>query len=342
MSLNFYLQKIYQQAPLSESEAAAACEVLMQQEMGTPIAGAFLAALAMRGETTEELVGMAQNLRKRTAPLPAHDPAVDILSCGTTNSCAAVVLAASFLLATAGLKVTKYMTGSAAFGQAVRANLREVAAGISLQPSVAIDAAVDALNESGYALLDPADMVEQLRALRGHQESLPLPTVFDRLFPLAHPAHLSGILIGLAPSQTAIAMAQACRRLRVPRAVVLAAEHGVCPFHHKDKITYVELDQGRITQDTVQAADFGIDLGDTAAIDDADVEKQVAWLRAFIDAKETPIHGAILWTSALGMLAAGRVGSIPEGLTLAKQTFAAGHMGGVVALITHGGRKLTA
>lgn len=339
MSLNFYLQKVYRQEPLSESEAAAACEVLMHQEMGTPIAGAFLTALAMRGETPEELVGMAQNLQKRTAHLKSREPAVDILSCGTVNSCAAVVLGASFLLSTAGLKVTKYMTGSASYGLAIRPSLREVAAGVGLQPAPSIDAAEYSLTDAGFALLDPVAHVEQLRAIRVHQESLPLPTAFDRLFPLAHPAHLSGILIGVSPNHTAMALAQAIRRLRLPRAVVLAAEHDVCPFHHADRITFVELDQGRITQDTVRAIDFGIDFGDVSTIDDADIEKQVSWLRGFIDGRETPIHGAILWTSALGMLAAGRVGSIPEGLTLAKQTFNAGHISGVVALITHTGRK---
>lgn len=342
MSLNFYLQKVYRQDPLSESEAAAACEVLMQQELGTPIAGAFLTALAMRGETTEELVGMAQNLQKRTTHLTTRESVTDILSCGTSNSCSAVVLGASFLMATAGLKVAKYMTSAPTHGQAVRPSLREVAAGLGLQPSVGQDAATEALNDSGYTLLDPANHVEQLRAVRAHQESLPLPTAFDRLFPLAHPAHLSGILLGVSPGSAAVTMAQAIRRLRLPRAVVVATDNGTCPFHHNEQITFVELDQGRITQDTIRAEDFGITLGDAANIDSAETEKQVAWLRAFVDGKETPIHNAILWTATLGMLAAGRVGSIPEGLTLAKQTFSAGHMGGVVALITHAGRKLTA
>lgn len=340
MSLNYYLQKVYRHEPLSESEAAAACEILMQQETGTPVAGAFLTALAMRGETAEELVGMAQNMQKRTAHLSDKELTVDVLSCGTINSCAAVVMGASFLMATAGLKVAKYMTSAPSFGLAVRPSLREIAAGVGLHPTNNIDAATTALSDSGFALLDPVVHLEQLRAIKGHQESLPLPTVFDRLFPLAHPARLAGLLIGVSPNHTAMAVAHAIRRLRLPRAVVLAAEHDACPFHHPDKIIFIELDQGRITQDTIQAVDFGIDLGDSAVIDDADNEKQTAWLRGFIDGKDTPINGAIMWTAALGMLAAGRVGSIPEGLTLAKQTINAGHLSGVVALITHTGRKM--
>lgn len=340
MSLNFYLQKVYRQQQLSESESAAACEVLMQQETGSPIAGAFLTALAMRGETAEELVGMAQNLQKRTTHLQNSEPAVDVLSCGTSNSCAAVVLGASFLIATAGLKLAKYMTSGASLGMTIRPSIREIAAGIGLLPAANADTAQHALDDAGFVLLDPVAHVEQLRAIKTHQESLPLPTVFDRLFPLAHPARLAGILIGVAPNSTAIALAQAIRRLRLPRAVVLAAAHAACPFHHADKITFVELDQGRITQDVIQAVDFGIELDNGALIDDADSEKQAAWLRSFVEGRDTPITNAIIWTAALGMLAAGRVGSIPEGLSLAKQTINAGHLSGVVALITHTGRKI--
>ena len=332
MALNFYLQKIYDNQPLTEAEAAAACEFLMQQELGTPIAGAFLMALAFRGETVEELVGMALNMRKHTTPLANTPTCCDIISGGTRDVAAGVVLGAALVMATAGVNVAKLLTPASVTGTTRLPDVRSVAAAIGLVPAGSPESSAAALTKASLTLIDPADYVENLRTIRGHQESLPIPTAFDRLMPLSHPVTLGSVLLGVGPIITAVPLAQALRRLRLPRALVLATQSGACPFSHTGPMDLVELSGGRITQDQIQAADFGFDLATTENIATADTEKQGAWLRALIDGRDSLLKNPVIWAGALGLYAAGAAETLPAAITKARETVTSGRMAGVLAL----------
>jgi anthranilate phosphoribosyltransferase len=333
MALNFYLQKVYDNQPLTEAEAAAACEMLMQQDIASPIAGAFLMALAMRGEMVEELVGMALNLRKHTTPLQHTAPGVaDIASCGTRDVSAGVQLGAALLMATAGVNMAKLLTPAAVTITTRLADLRAVATAIGLVPASSPESSATLLSKSALTLIDPADYMGNLRNIRAHQESLPIPTAFDRLLPLAHPATPQALLLGIGPINTAVPLAQALRRLRMPRALVLATQTGACPFTHNGKMDLVELSGGRISKDEIQPADFGIDLTASDAISTADAEKQGAWLRALIDGRDSPLKNPVIWTGALGLYAAGVSETLPAAFILARDTVANGRMAGVLAL----------
>jgi len=328
MSLSLYLQKIHAREPLSEPEAAAACEILMRQEIGTPAAGAYLMALAQRGETAEEMVGMALNMRKRTSQITSDKKCCDIISCGTKDSAASVVLGASLLLTTAGVAVAKLLTP--AMGNV--ADIRSVAATLGVSAANGPQAAIEALESTIFSILDPADYIDLLRSVRAHQESIPVPTIFDRLMPLSHPADLQSILVGVSPASSAIPMAQAFRRLRIKRAVVLATPNGTCPFTYNGKIAKVELIDGKITETEIAPADFGFDFSAPENIAAADAEKQGAWLRAFIDGRDSPLKAPILWSTGLALYASGQVETLEAGFAKAKEALAGGHIGGVLAL----------
>ncbi|MGE3771146.1 MAG: hypothetical protein AB7G06_09380 [Bdellovibrionales bacterium] len=328
MSLNFYLQKIHTGKALAESEAAAACEILMQQEMGTPSSGAFLMALAMRGETTEELVGMALNIHKRTTILPVSVPCSDILSCGTTNTSPAVILGAALTLATAGITIAKLLTS----------DIRGIASGLGLQTAPGPEPAATNLAERGFALIDAADYTEMLRSIRAHQQSLPIPTVFERLIPLTHPVALKSMVVGVNPATAAMPLAQALRRLRTQRAVVLTTEDGTCPFAsfgaQAGKITLIDQSRATITQNEIQPADYGFDFSNSKVVASADSEKQVSWLRAMIDGRDTPLNQPIIWAAALGIYAASADIQLPDAIKKARDTVTEGQLAGVFALIS--------
>lgn len=336
MSLAYYLQKIHAHEPLSESEAAAACEILMRQDIGSPASGAYLMALSQRGETMEEMVGMALNMRKRTSALPIDVACCDILSCATIDSVAAVILGASLLLATAGIPISKLLTRA----NGVDADMWAIAASLGITPASSPAAAAAMLRANGFSLLDPADYIENLRSIRSHQESLSIPTIFDRLMALSHPVNLQSLLLGVAPVSAALPITQALRRLRVPRALILAAENGSCPFSHSNRMHLVELADGRITQDDIQPADFGLDMVVTETQTLPDSEKQAAWLRALIDGRDNPLKGPVIWTAALGLYTAGKVENLSVGIDKAKDILASGRIAGIVAIVSRGSRSV--
>ena len=75
-----YLAKVLRGERLTEEEAGAAMAVIMEGEATPAQIGALLAALSVRGETEDEVVGFARTMRSRAVPLTARG-AVD--TCGT-------------------------------------------------------------------------------------------------------------------------------------------------------------------------------------------------------------------------------------------------------------------
>lgn len=315
MSLNFYLQKIIDGNSLSESEAAGACEILLQQESSSAPAGALLTAMHMRGETQDEIVGFAQNLRKQIDPIALDVSPLTEITSAAPGAVSAITLGASLLVASAGGKVAKLLNRSS--------QLRE----IDLLPQLGINSVFSAdetrrqLQTMGIGFINITQNFARLRSIRAHQEALGVSQLLDCILPLAHPAQISSLLLGLERPQSVTAVAQALRRLRFDRGFVIASINGKCPFSAPGNMVAAELKNGRISNDEYSAADFGLNI--PADLASASLATQVGWLKAFSDNRPSPITDAIRWTSMCAMVTAGRAESLPEALKLTDEAIKA-------------------
>jgi anthranilate phosphoribosyltransferase len=98
---------------LSEDDAGAAMGLIMDGAATPAQIGALLAALAVRGETEDEVVGFARTMRDRAVPLTSRD-AVD--TCGTGGDGAGtfnISTVASLVVAGTGVPVAKHGNRSA-------------------------------------------------------------------------------------------------------------------------------------------------------------------------------------------------------------------------------------
>src|SRR3990172_8873236 len=131
------LAKVMKGERLSEEEAGAAMAAILDGEATPAQIGALLAALAVRGETEDEIVGFARAMRARAAPFVAKD-ALD--TCGTGGDGAGtfnISTVASFVVAACGVPVAKHGNRSAS-GSCGSADVLEAL-------GIRIDAPVDAV-----------------------------------------------------------------------------------------------------------------------------------------------------------------------------------------------------
>src|SRR5690242_21240817 len=94
---------------LSESESAAAFDVMMSGDATPSQMGAFLMALRLRGETVEEITGAARTMRAKALPITAPPGAIDTVGtggdgAGTFN----ISTAAAIVVAGGGVPVAKH------------------------------------------------------------------------------------------------------------------------------------------------------------------------------------------------------------------------------------------
>src|SRR5882672_11221406 len=111
--MKVYLVKVLKGDRLSEEEAGAAMAIIMEGEATAAQIGALLAALAVRGETEDEVVGFARSMRARAVPLSSRG-AVD--TCGTGGDGAGtfnISTVAALVVAACGVTVAKHGNRSA-------------------------------------------------------------------------------------------------------------------------------------------------------------------------------------------------------------------------------------
>ena len=94
---------------LTMEEAAQVMEEIMGGEVTPAQFGAFVTALRLKGETVDEIAGLAKVMRAKAIPVTIDEPVVD--TCGTGgdgSSTFNISTTAAFVVAGAGLKVAKH------------------------------------------------------------------------------------------------------------------------------------------------------------------------------------------------------------------------------------------
>jgi anthranilate phosphoribosyltransferase len=217
-----HLAKVVGGAHLSEEEAAAAMGIIMDGAATPAQIGALLAALALRGESEDEVVGFARCMRARAEPITCAD-AVD--TCGTGGDGAAtfnISTLASLVVAACGLRVAKHGNRSAS-GRYGSADLLE-ALGVRVDaPPATVQQSLD---ELGWAFLFAPGFHSATRHATGPRRELGLRTAFNLLGPLTNPARPVAQVVGVPRPALVEFVARCLRRLGVRRAWVA---HGTAP-----------------------------------------------------------------------------------------------------------------
>ena len=216
---------------LTEAEAESLLAVLADPDVDLVVKGAMLAALRVKGETPEEVRGLARGLRSMATPFdasaPAGVPVVD--TCGTggdgsssfnlstaTALCAAAVGNGAFRMVKHGNRSVSSSSGSADVLEAL---------GITL-PTSAEDAR-GMLDRCGFTFLFAPLFHGATRAVVPVRRSLGARTVFNMLGPLSNPSHPTHQLVGAYDLRAARTMANALSGMEgLERAFVVHGEPG--------------------------------------------------------------------------------------------------------------------
>jgi anthranilate phosphoribosyltransferase len=321
-----YLARVLRGEAMSEDDAAAAMGAIMDGEATPAQIGALLAALAVRGETEDEVVGFARVMRERAVPLRSTG-AVD--TCGTGGDGAGtfnISTVASFVVAGCGVPVAKHGNRSAS-GSCGSADVLE-ALGIRLDPPV--ETVQRSLDEAGWAFLFAPGFHASTRHAVGPRKELGVRTCFNLLGPLTNPARPVAQVVGVPRPQLAVFLARCLQRLGVPRAWVVHGagldEMSVC-----GPTEVAALEGGAVRTFTVSPEDAGLAPGDPAALRGSDAQANAAIARSVLEGRKGPARDVVVLNAAAALLLAGRAGDLREGARLAALCIDEGRAAAVLA-----------
>jgi anthranilate phosphoribosyltransferase len=240
---------------LSTDETAEVLAEIMHGEASeTQIAG-FLIALRTKGETVDELTGLARTMRELAAHVPTdrHD-LLDTAGTGGGRRTFNVSTTAALIAAGAGCAVAKHGNRSATSSSGSADLLEALGARIDLDPA----AVARCIEEAGFGFMFAPAHHRATRFVVPVRRELAVRTIFNLLGPLTNPAGASRQLIGVSDASFLDTIAGALARLGVDRALVVSAEDGLDELSIVAATKVVEVNGDELTSFTLAPGDVGV------------------------------------------------------------------------------------
>ena len=306
-----HLAKLLRGERLSEDDAASAMATIMDGAATPAQIGAFLAALTVRGETEDEVVGFARTMRERATPVRGQ-AAVDIVGtggdgAGTIN----VSTVASLVIAACGVSVAKH-GNRAASGRCGAADVLE-ALGVKIDPTLAT--VQRCLDEAGWTFLFAPAFHAATRHAVGPRKELGVRTAFNLLGPLTNPARPEALVVGVPRPELTVFVARCLKRLGARRAWVVHGS-GLDEMTLDGETTVAVLDD-TVQERRVAPEDADLPRAGRDTLRGGDAPENAAIAVGILKGERGPQRDVILLNAAAGLVVAGRAADLKQGATLA-------------------------
>ncbi|HEX3434160.1 MAG TPA: anthranilate phosphoribosyltransferase [Solirubrobacteraceae bacterium] len=240
---------------LSADETAEVLAEIMHGEVSETQIAAFLIALRTKGETVDELTGLARTMRELATQVPTerHD-LLDTAGTGGGRRTFNVSTTAALIAAGAGCAVAKHGNRSATSSSGSADLLEALGARIDLEPA----AVARCIEEAGFGFMFAPAHHQATRFVVPVRRELAVRTIFNLLGPLTNPAGARRQLIGVSDAAFLDTIAGALARLGVDRALVVSAEDGLDELSIVAATKVVEVNGDELTSYTLAPGDVGI------------------------------------------------------------------------------------
>ena len=273
-------------------------EILAGNATPVQLAG-FLVALRAKGETVDEIAGLAGGMLARATPISLPTEAVDVVgSGGDRANTVNVSTMAAIVAAGAGVKVVKH--GNRAASSACGAADVLEALGVALDVPPARQA--DVLAEAGIVFLFAPLYHPSLRYAGTARRELGIQTPFNFLGPLANPARPAAQAVGIANARMAQIVAGVLAA-RGTRGLVFHGDDGLDELTTTTTSDVWLIADHRVQPTTLNPADLGLA---PAARDDllgGDAAHNASIVRGVLDGVKGPVRDIVLLNAAAALLA---------------------------------------
>jgi anthranilate phosphoribosyltransferase len=306
---------------LSEEEAATVMSGIMTGEASPAQIGAFLAALRMKGETVDEVTGMARVMREHSLKVETEGVVVD--TCGTGGDASGtfnVSTAAVFVVAGAGAKVAKHGNRAMSSGCGSADVLEALGAKIDLDP----DQVGQCLRETGIGFMFAQVFHPSMKYAAPSRREIGIRTVFNVLGPLTNPAGARCQLLGVARAELAPMIAAVLSRLGTHHALVVHGDSGLDEISLTGETHVHEVRDGDIREYFVSPEEFGLSQAPLEAVRGGTPEENATKLRAVLNGEKGPLRDIVALNAAAALVAADIAPGLKDGVDLAQKSIDSG------------------
>ena len=325
------LERIVAGKDLPRADAESVMDEILSGCCSDPQIAGFLAALRLKGETVDELVGFASAMRRHAMPLfpPGHHADESLVdTCGTGGDARGtfnISTAAAFVVAGAGVRVAKHGNRSISS----RCGSADVLEALGIRVDLPPGSVARAIEEIGIGFLFAPSFHAATRHAMNARRELRIRTVFNLLGPLTNPAGAAAQVAGVFDGSYTELLARALGELGVRRAFVVHGADGLDEISISGETFVAELRDGAVRSYTLTPEDLGLSRAPLKAIQGGDAKENAQIIRQIFGSalhphEHGPRRDIVLANASAALVAAGRASDFLDGVRLAAHSLDSG------------------
>ncbi|MDR0643308.1 MAG: anthranilate phosphoribosyltransferase [Treponema sp.] len=282
---------------------------------------AFLTAIAVKGETIEEITASAAGMRKHCVRILHDMDVLEIVGTGGDRSNSFNISTTSALVVSAaGVPVAKHGNRAASSKSGAADVLEALGVNIAASP----EKSLELLKTIGLCFLFAQNYHISMKYVAPVRKELGIRTIFNILGPLVNPAGANMELLGVYDADLIEPMAQVLSNLGVKDALVVFGQDGLDEISMSSPTSVCEARNGTFKTFLITPEEFGFtrckkeDLLGGSPVENAEIT------RAILAGAKGPKRDAVLLNSAAALYTARRASSIAEGVSIAQETIDSG------------------
>ena len=323
------LAKLVAGNDLSVEEAKKAQEIILTGQATDAQIAAFLTALRMKGETIDEITGLASVLRDKANTIaPKVDKHVDLV--GTGGDCTYsfnISTTSAFVVAAAGLPVAKHGNRSISSKSGAGDVLEALGVNISADPDV-VSRCVETV---GIGFMFAPHFNPAMKYVGKVRKELGFRTVFNTLGPLSNPSRAKAMVVGVYDKNLTETIANAMMNMGVERALVVSGNDNMDEITLTGATTISEIKDNTVNTYTVTPEQFGFETVELKELQGGDEKVNAQITKDILSGKEKGAkRNIVLLNAGATLYAGGMCSSIEEGIKLAEKTIDSGKAASII------------
>ncbi len=297
-----YINPLLQGENLSFEQATSLLDVIFEGEVPEAQIAAFLTAMRVKGPTASEVAGLAKSLRSHAVKVePGIENLVDVVGTGGAAVKTFNVSTASALVAAgAGVYVAKH--GNRAITS--KCGSADVLAELGVKIDPGPEVVAECIKQARIGFMFAPMFHPAMKYVQPIRKSLGFRTVFNILGPLANPAGVPSLVLGVAEEGLMGMMAEALKMLGIRFALVVHS-NGLDEISTAGVTKILELKDGRITESQINPKDLGINPADIDDLKVAEATASAKIVKDIITGREVGVGRDIVVLNASAAIIAG-------------------------------------
>ncbi|MCD8220774.1 MAG: anthranilate phosphoribosyltransferase [Clostridiales bacterium] len=315
------IQKLARREDLTYAEAEQVMNEIMEGEASDVLKSAYLTALAVKGETVDEITGSAAGMRAHCVRL-LHD--MDVLEIVGTGGDGAnsfnISTTASLVISAAGVPVAKHGNRAASSKCGAADVLEALGVNIRIAPAIS----TEILNKINICFLFAQNYHAAMRFVGPVRKELGIHTIFNILGPLANPAGATMELMGVYSEELIEPLARVLANLGVKRALVVYGMDRLDEISMSAATKICEVKDGSFTTYEITPEQFGFTRCSKEELVGGTPEENAEITRSILNGATGPKRDVVLMNAGAAIYLGGKAASIEEGIQIAAEMIDSG------------------